>query len=566
MTRSIFLTGLVAVLLSLGAYAQTEAPDPSTVAQRVAERLVANTEFELKPRAMNPVQQGYVLVHLPGADAGYMVFTGLELIDPTAETSLRLSHSAGTVSIYADEELVLESKLDSDGHVREVDYGVALGDAQTAEPIPNDTTGVLLHFVPNDPGPAWLALGVAGANLQRDTAAHHFVSPIGVEHPAVYRVLADGNLPNDAPGLLDDSWRVPVVPVVSAIAEPLAYSDFRYFTGATLTALAEVSAHFDDLDYSDYIASHAKFFLSNVDAVAVERRKYHLIGSAFGHYFRFQLLDDVGPQSAALSVWAADAPNSEMKKRAEDIMRRAAKQVMSGVRLDDGTFARITPRDKSVWADDLFMGGLSLVHLSRYFDEPALLDEAATQAMLIDKNLKDEATGIYWHGYFADIDEHSSSKWGRANGWTMVAKAIILEALPQDDTRYEAVLKAFHDHAEALLKVQSDDGRWHQVLDKPDTYLETSVTAMFTYAFAAGVAKGWLPDKPYAAAAEKGWAALNTQIDEDGKVEGIVRGTPIFFSDDSYQDHAPRTDDPRGLGAILYATVAIDRMRNVLER
>lgn len=87
---------------------------------------------------------------------------------------------------------------------------------------------------------------------------------------------------------------------------------------------------------------------------------------------------------------------------------------------------------------------------------------------------------------------------------------------------------------------------------------------MFVRAFAAGVAQGWLPAELYAAAAEKGWAALNTQIDADGKVEGIVRGTPIFFSDAKYQTHATRTDDPRGLGAILFATVSVDLMRDTL--
>ena len=135
MSRSIFLAALAVVLVSFSVTGQSASPEPGLVAQRIADRLIANTEFELKPRAMNPVQQGYVLVHLPGAGegAGYLVYTSLELIDPSVETSLRLSHSAGEIAVYADGALVLESNLESDGHVREVDYGVALGDVQTDE-------------------------------------------------------------------------------------------------------------------------------------------------------------------------------------------------------------------------------------------------------------------------------------------------------------------------------------------------------------------------------------------------------------------------------------------------
>ena len=59
---------------------------------------------------------------------------------------------------------------------------------------------------------------------------------------------------------------------------------------------------------------------------------------------------------------------------------------------------------------------------------------------------------------------------------------------------------------------------------------------------------------------------MATQVRPDGRVEGIVRGTPIFYSDDAYNDHAPRLNDPRGLGAVLFAAVAMDRLERALPR
>jgi rhamnogalacturonyl hydrolase YesR len=98
------------------------------------------------------------------------------------------------------------------------------------------------------------------------------------------------------------------------------------------------------------------------------------------------------------------------------------------------------------------------------------------------------------------------------------------------------------------------------VLDNPDTYLETSATAMFIRAFAEGIRNGWLPAEEYVDAVRRGWDALTRQVRDDGMVEGIVRGTPIFYSDEEYDSHPVRLNDPRGLGAVLHAAVAVDRL------
>ena len=195
-------------------------------------------------------------------------------------------------------------------------------------------------------------------------------------------------------------------------------------------------------------------------------------------------------------------------------------------------------------------------------DRPELLEEAARQSILIHEKLVDPSSGAYWHGWFSRSQSPSSSKWGRANGWTMMAKTEILHALPKNHELYDDVLAIFRSHAEALVHLQADDGRWHQVLDNPETYLETSATAMFVRAFADGVRMGWLPEQPFRAAAERGWSAVAERVRHDGRVEGIVRGTPIMFSDQEYDEHPTRLNDPRGLGAVLLAAVAMENLHH----
>jgi rhamnogalacturonyl hydrolase YesR len=66
--------------------------------------------------------------------------------------------------------------------------------------------------------------------------------------------------------------------------------------------------------------------------------------------------------------------------------------------------------------------------------------------------------------------QSSCCKWGRANGWTMMAKAEVLSALPPAHSGHGAVLADFVAHARALAKVQdAADGRWHQILNDPTT-------------------------------------------------------------------------------------------------
>ena len=69
---------------------------------------------------------------------------------------------------------------------------------------------------------------------------------------------------------------------------------------------------------------------------------------------------------------------------------------------------------------------------------------------------------------------------------------------------------------------------WHQLLDRTDSYLETSATAMFTFAIARGVNRGWI-SPAYAPVAQTGWRALEQRVRPDGQIEGICVGTTAAY-------------------------------------
>jgi rhamnogalacturonyl hydrolase YesR len=67
-----------------------------------------------------------------------------------------------------------------------------------------------------------------------------------------------------------------------------------------------------------------------------------------------------------------------------------------------------------------------------------------------------------------------------------------------------------------LLTNQADSGMWRQIIDHPESWPESSSTAMFTYAFVTGVKNGWLPENTYGPAARKAWIALTGYLTPDG--------------------------------------------------
>ncbi len=90
------------------------------------------------------------------------------------------------------------------------------------------------------------------------------------------------------------------------------------------------------------------------------------------------------------------------------------------------------------------------------------------------------------------------------------------------------------------------------MLDRTDTYTETSCSAMFTFALAHGVNHGWLDAGAYGPVAQAGWNGLTTRIDGQGRITGTCVGTG-YADDYVFYYHRPSTDDIHGYGPVLLA-------------
>lgn len=228
-------------------------------------------------------------------------------------------------------------------------------------------------------------------------------------------------------------------------------------------------------------------------------------------------------------------------------------------RLSDGSLARQRPQPVSVWTDDFYMSIPFLAKMGVYTGDHKYWDDAVKQVVQLSGRLFDERVGLYAHGWSENAEGYSPRfYWGRANGWAAMAMTELLAILPADYPGREKVLHLYRSHVCALVELQDASGLWHNMLNKTDTYLETSASAMFVYAIARGVNEGWLSPL-YTTSAIVGWNGLNTRVLPDGRVDGICEGT-TYANDNNYYYRRGASANTTFFGSVLFAGAEVWRL------
>ena len=122
------------------------------------------------------------------------------------------------------------------------------------------------------------------------------------------------------------------------------------------------------------------------------------------------------------------------------------------------------------------------------------------------------------------------------------------------------LLNLLRAHVKGVAPLQSGSGLWHQMLDKTDTYLETSASAMFVFSIARAINRGWIAPVSYGPVAQAGWNGLATRVNDKGQVEGTCVST-TFASDNLYYYNRPASVyASHGYGPVLLAGAEMIRL------
>lgn len=212
--------------------------------------------------------------------------------------------------------------------------------------------------------------------------------------------------------------------------------------------------------------------------------------------------------------------------------------------------------------------------------DPNTYRDSAEQFERLRSALRDPANGLWNHGrgWYASAQTVTTTKWGRAQAWILRGLVESLSYLPPGSREHEQVAAVLTDLARSLLRYQDGQGFWHQVVDRPDSYQETSSTAFTSYYFARAVRQGLLPEQPYRQVSAKAFEALaREKISADGMVYGTCMGTHPLATVEEYLRRSTPVNDPHGVAAVLLsaagqllltgkrAVPGIDDMRGVSQ-
>lgn len=241
-------------------------------------------------------------------------------------------------------------------------------------------------------------------------------------------------------------------------------------------------------------------------------------------------------------------------------------------RLSDHILARNRPAHNSVWLDDMYMGITPIAYRGKLAlqegdgDASKLLSEAVEQVKLFKKYLWVPEKSLYRHGWIEGMEEHPSYHWARANGWAMLTICDVLDALPEDYPGREDVLEQLRNLIRGIAPLQSADGRWHQLLDREDTYLETSASAMYVYCIAHAVNQGWIDRTAYQDIARSGWQAVAAQVNDKGQVDNTCVGTGLGWTNTFYAGRPANVRAAHGYGPVLLAAAEMLRLYQQPQR
>ncbi len=286
-------------------------------------------------------------------------------------------------------------------------------------------------------------------------------------------------------------------------------------------------------------------------------------------------LDDVLPGRLAISLFQKTG-----EKKYKELADQFADHLAHQPKTSDGGYWHKEIYPYQMWLDGIYMGDIFSMQYAAAFNKPELFDESVKQILLMYKHAYDPSTGLLFHGWDESKNKvwanqttgASPELWSRAIGWYAMALIDCLDYLPANHPERKNIEGMFQKLCASILKLRDDNtGLWFQVINKGDlknNWIETSASAMFTYAFAKGAHKQLL-DKPFLDASIRAYNSIwnnymyaddhgDVHLDQTVKVGSLnIKNSKGDY--DYYINCERRLDDYKGLAALLYASIELNK-------
>lgn len=341
---------------------------------------------------------------------------------------------------------------------------------------------------------------------------------------------------------------------------------WNYIDGCMILALLET-----------YNTTGEKKYLDFADAFIDHRVQED--GTIAGYSVEEYNIDNVNAGKTLFQLY--DITGKEKYRKAIDLIYS---QIKGQPRTEEGNFWHKKIYPNQVWLDGLYMGQPFYMEYETRFNGRKHYADIFSQFANVVKYMRDEETGLYYHGYDASksifwCDKEtglSKNFWLRAIGWYSMALLDTLNKTEPEgfEAEYDNLKKVFKELIDSLLKYQDESGMWYQLPalgGKEPNYLETSGSAILAFSILRGVRLGFLPES-YRAYGVKAFDGIRNKYmkTEDGRLHlgGICLVAGLGPANNErrdgsfayYMSEPVVEDDAKGVGPFLLAYTEIRRL------
>lgn len=344
------------------------------------------------------------------------------------------------------------------------------------------------------------------------------------------------------------------------------FGKWSYPYGVTLYGLIQAGRVLKRDDIVQYVKRHVAQIVS-LYRYAIWDKKTYGYPNINQQLLWFSALDDVGSFGSLMLETFGKETDDPLYPEVACLAKDIADYIINRLeKTEDGAFYRIHGEERTLWADDLYMSVPFLIRYYELTNDTLYLEEAGKQFALYKKYLWMDDYNIYSHVYDFRRGSKSNAPWGRGNGWVFFSLSEFLEKMPSDFHMKPQLLELFREMTDGYLKLQGENGLWHQVLNDATTYEETSCTSMIMYALARGLRMGILNDTAVIRAAKEAWEGLTKiAIDQNGNIYGVCRGSGYSFDPEYYRHLDWNFNDTHGIGIVMLAGIELEKTLDFLR-
>lgn len=339
---------------------------------------------------------------------------------------------------------------------------------------------------------------------------------------------------------------------------------WNYCHGLELGAIYDVWERTGDQKYYDYAVSYADTMVNEDGSIKTYKLEEYNIDRLNSGKMLFPILSKT---------------NNQKYRKALDLLKS---QMDTHPRISNGGFWHKKIYPHQVWLDGLYMAGPFLAEYGQTFDDPDLFDEVVLQLTTAYDDLKDDKTGLLYHGWDESREQRwadpvtglSPNFWSRSIGWYMMALVDVLDYLPKNHAGRDHIIVLLNDLSSVIENYRDQDtGMWYQVTDQGDregNYLESTGSIMFIYTWIKGAQNGFLHNDFL----QKGIEAYDQYLkkfikeNEDGtisvtdccSVSGL--GGEKVYRDGSFEYYISepiRDNDPKAVAPFIMASLLLNR-------